>query len=168
MRLRTATLLGILVVLGIFAALNWAAVSAPTDLNLLFRRVEAPLGVILLGVTAAVTVLYIAFLAWLETVALLEARRTARELNAQRELAQRAEASRYAELREFLAAELAELRTIPETTARDLIARIERVETELRGDIERAGNTLAAYIGELEERLDRGERERSPVARPSP
>jgi uncharacterized integral membrane protein len=121
-------LLGILVGLGIFAALNWTAVSAPTDLNLLFRRVEAPLGVILLGVTAAVTVLYIAFLAWLETVALLEARRTARELNAQRELAQRAEASRYSELREFLAAELA---------SRDRAARRHRADRQHAGRVHR-------------------------------
>jgi uncharacterized integral membrane protein len=168
MRIRTAMLLVILVVLGMFAALNWTVFSAPTDLNLLFSRIEAPLGVILLGFTAAITVLYLAFLAWLETAALLEARRNARELTAQRDLAQRAEASRYAELREFLAAELAELRTTPEATARDLIARIERAQTELRADIVRAGNTLAAYIGELEERLDRGDRSGPPAARSRP
>jgi phage-related protein len=61
-------------------------------------------------------------------------------------------------LKAFLTAELGELRALPEATARDLTARLERVETALRGDVERAGNTLAAYIGELEERLERAGR----------
>ena len=168
MRARSSVLLVILVALGIFAALNWPVFTAPTRLNLVMAQVETPLGIIMLTIVVAITLLYVASLAWLETAALLEARRSARELHTQRELAQNAEASRYSELRGFLATELGELRTIPETTARDLMARLERVETELRGDIERAGNTLAAYIGELEERLDRGERSGSPSARIAP
>lgn len=158
MRARTALLLVVLVALGLFAALNWAVFTAPTDLNLLFARVQAPLGVILLVVIVAVTLLYAALLVWLETAARREARRAARELEAQRRLAQEAEASRFTELKAFLTAELGELRALPEATARDLTARLERVETALRGDVERAGNTLAAYIGELEERLERAGR----------
>jgi uncharacterized integral membrane protein len=168
MRARTALMLVILVALGIFAALNWAVFTAPTALNLAFARVEAPLGVVMLAITVAVTLLYVAFLAWLETAALLEARRSTRELHAQRQLAQNAEASRYTELKAFISTELDELRTARETSALDLSGRLDRVETELRADIERAGNTLAAYIGELEERLDRGDRASAPSSRSSP
>jgi hypothetical protein len=32
---------------------------------------------------------------------------------------------------------------------------LEEAEAALKADVERAGNTLAAYIGELEERLSR-------------
>ena len=168
MRAWSSVLLVILVALGIFATLNWPVFTAPTQLNLVMAQVETPLGIIMLTIVVTITLLYVASLTWLETAALLEARRSARELHTQRELAQNAEASRYSELRGFLATELGELRTLPETTTRDLMARLERVETELRGDIERAGNTLAAYIGELEERLDRGERSGSPSARTAP
>ena len=168
MRARTALMLVILVALGIFAALNWAVFTAPTELNLVFTRVAAPLGVVMLAITVLVTLLYVAFLAWLETAAFLEARRYARELHAQRELAQNAEASRYTELKAFIAAELDELRTARETEALDLSGRLDRVETELRSDIEKAGDTLAAYIGELEERLDRGDRPGTPAGRSSP
>ena len=69
MRARTALLLVALVALGLFAALNWAVFTAPTDLNLLFARAQAPLGVILLVVIVALTLLYAALLAWLETAA---------------------------------------------------------------------------------------------------
>jgi uncharacterized integral membrane protein len=168
MRARTALMLVILVVLGIFAALNWAVFTAPTALNLVFARVEAPLGVVMLAITVAVTLLYVVFLAWLETAALLEARRSAREIHAQRELVQHAEASRYTELKAFISTELGELRTARESRALELSSRLDRVETELRADIERAGNTLAAYIGELEERLERGDRVSPSSSRPSP
>ncbi len=168
MRVRTALMLVILVALGIFAALNWAVFTAPTALNLVFARVEAPLGVVMLAITVAVTLLYVVFLAWLETAALLEARRSAREIHAQRELAQHAEASRYTELKAFISTELGELRTARESRALELSSRLDRVETELRADIERAGNTLAAYIGELEERLERGDRVSPSSSRPSP
>jgi hypothetical protein len=158
MRARTAALLVILVVLGIFTALNWSAFTAPTSLSLGVAHVDAPLGVVLLGVIIALTALYALYLTWVETSALLEARRFARELQTQRQLAESAEASRYAELRAYLETELAALRALPEATSREVIARLGRAEDALRGEIERSGNTLAAYVGELEERLGRGER----------
>lgn len=158
MRARTAFLLLILGGLAIFAALNWSAFAAPTSLTLVFTRVEAPLGVIMLTVTTAITLLYAMLVAWRETFALLESRRYARELETQRQLAESAEASRYAQLRDFLESELAVLRTVPETTSRETMQRLDRLETTIRAEIDRAGNTLAAYIGELEERLNRGDR----------
>jgi uncharacterized integral membrane protein len=158
MRARTALLLLIVIALGIFAAVNWSVITTPAPLNLIVARVEAPLGVVLLGVTAAVTALYALFLMWIETAALLEVRRSARELQAQRQLAENAESSRYEALRAYLQGELAELGTLPDKISRELTARLDRVETQLRSDIERSGNTLAAYVGELEERLARGDR----------
>lgn len=158
MRARTALLLVILVALGIFATLNWSAITAPASLYFVFTHVEAPLGIVLLGVTVVTTMLYALFLTWIETSALLEARRSARELQSQRQLAENAEASRYAEFRTYLQGELAALRTLPETASREVIERVDRAEDQLRGEIERAGNTLAAYFGELEDRLSRGDR----------
>lgn len=166
MRARTAVLLAILVALGIFAALNWSVITTPTQLHLVFARIEAPLGVVLLVVAAGLTVLYAVFLAWIETSALLETRRFTRELQAQRQLAESAETSRYTELRSLLQTELGALRTLREDVARDVVARLDRVEDQLRGEIERTGNTLAAYFAELEERLNRGERPAPPGSGP--
>ncbi|MGH2626316.1 MAG: hypothetical protein ACRDHY_06645 [Anaerolineales bacterium] len=152
MRARTLLLLVILVAVGIFAALNWVAFTTPTPLHLVFTRVEAPVGIIMLVVTATVSMLYVVFLGWLETSALLEARRYARELHTQRQLAERAEASRFAELKQTLETELGELRARP-AAAGDIVARLDQMKAGLRAEVERAGNTLAAYIGELEDRL---------------
>lgn len=162
MRARTAVLLVIFVALGIFTALNWSVIATPTQLHLVFARVEAPLGLVLLAVTAGVTVLYAAFVSWIETAALLEARRYARELQAQRQLAESAEASRYAELRALVQTEAAALRALTERVSPDLIARLDRVEERMRSEIDRTGNSLAAYFAELEDRLNRGERPAPP------
>jgi uncharacterized integral membrane protein len=156
---RLLVVLLIVVVLGGFAALNWTAFSARVPLSLLVAHVEAPLGLIMLGVLAALTLLYLAFTASLETHALLEGRRQARELDAERRRADDAEASRYTELRRYLEAELGALRTLAGDSLRQAVGRVDRAEETLRGEVERAGNTLAAYIGELEDRLTRGRQE---------
>ena len=156
MRGRVVLVLLILVALGIFAALNWSIFTLPTELHLGFARVTAPLGLVMLAVTAGLTLLYAVLLIWLETAALLDARRSARELQAQRQLAEAAEASRYSQLQEYLHTELEVLRAQPATAARDLIARLDQMREGLRADIERTGNTLAAYLGEIEDRLERG------------
>lgn len=156
--MRSQLLVGllILVLLGGLAALNWGAFTARVPLNLLLARTEAPLGLLLLGVAAGLTILYLLFAASVETRAWLEVRRHARELEAQRRRADEAEASRYTELRRYLEAELGVLRTLTGEATREVTARVERAEESLKAEVERAGNTLAAYIGELEDRLTRG------------
>lgn len=149
MRSRALVVLLVIVLLAAFAALNWGAVTTRTGLNLLVTRVEAPLGLVLLAAVAALVAL-------LEAAALVEARRYAREILAQRRLAETAGASRYTELRRYLESELDALRAGPGEAARGVTAELGRLEASLKGEIERAGNTLAAYIGELEDRLTRG------------
>jgi uncharacterized integral membrane protein len=150
---RLLLVLLIVVLLGGFAALNWSAFAARLPLNLLVARVEAPLGLIMLGALAALTLVYLVSVVSMETRALLEGRRQARELQAERKRADEAEASRFSELRKYLEAELGALRTLTGDSVRQAIARVDRAEETLKGEVERAGNTLAAYIGELEDRL---------------
>ena len=155
MRVRAALLLIVLLVVSIFAALNWSAITTPTALSIGLSQVQAPLGLVLLGAIAVLTLLYVVLLVWIEAGALLEAKRAARELLAQRQLAESAEASRFEELRGLLEAELEALRAAPGAAARQVVERVDGMEIALRADIERAGNILAAYIGELEDRLHR-------------
>ena len=65
------------------------------------------------------------------------------------------EASRFTELRTFLDAELTKQNNLQAESRTTVIARIDQQELDLRTAIENSGNTLAAYIGELEDRLEK-------------
>jgi uncharacterized integral membrane protein len=109
MPLRTVVLLIILAVVALFAALNWSAFLAPTTLSLGFTQVQPPLGLLMLALLAAVTAVFLGYLVYLQSTVLLESRRHAKELQAQRELADQAEASRFTELRSFIDSRLSEV-----------------------------------------------------------
>ncbi|MFZ5464561.1 MAG: LapA family protein [Pseudomonadota bacterium] len=156
MQLRTLLLLLVLAAVAAFAALNWGAIAAPTTLSLGFAAIEAPLGLIMLALIVVLTTVFLLFVVYLQTTVLLDARRNARELRSQRELADQAEASRFSQLRTFLEEELRKIEERDAAALERMLARTEQLERELRTAVETAGNTLAAYIGELEDRLEGG------------
>lgn len=155
MKLQSLLLLIILAVIAIFAALNWGVFVSPTELSVGYTTINMPLGLIMLGLLAIVTTLFLVFVVYLQGSVLLEARRHSKELQANRELADQAEASRFTELRTFLEAELTK-QSGQDVDAKDaILARIDRLEHEFQSFMEQSGNTLAAYIGELEDRLEK-------------
>jgi hypothetical protein len=145
MKTPTILLLAVLALIVVFAVVNWNVIMAPTTVSMLVTDVQAPLGLILLSITLLLTALFLIFVVYLQTGVLLDARRHSRELQAQRELADKAEASRFTDLRTYLDLEL-----------RKLAEQVTGVREDLRASIEQSGNTLAAYIGELEDRLEKG------------
>jgi hypothetical protein len=157
--MRAPTLLLLLVLTGIvvFAGVNWGVITAPTTISLLVTDIQAPLGLIMFGLTVLVTVLFLIFAAYLQTTVLLDARRHSRELQAQRELADKAEASRFTDLRNYLDMELRKLGEQMAESRLGVIARVDLAQQDLRTTIEESGNSLAAHVGELEDRLERGE-----------
>jgi hypothetical protein len=157
MKTRTFLLLLVLAAIVAFAALNWSTFIAPSTLSLGFASFEAPLGVIMLALLAALTLVFLGFIVYLQTSVLLDARRHARELQSQRELADQAEASRFTELRKFIEEELRKLAARDADATHALLTRIDQVETGLRGALEDSNNTLAAYLGEIEDRIERGD-----------
>lgn len=155
MSLRGVAIVLALAALAAFAALNWSAIIAPTELSLGFAQVQAPLGVVMLAISALLCALFIVYLLFQQAGALLEARRYAKEMKAQRELAESAEASRLAELRTFLEAEIRRLESKGAADAHATAARIDRLESSLRDKQDESTRTLSAYIGEVEDKLDR-------------
>lgn len=155
MKVRTLFLLIVLIVIASFAALNWSAFLAPATLSLGVANIEAPLGLVMLGMTGFLVVLFLVFVVYLQTSLLFDARRNARELQACHELADLAEASRFTELRGVLEAVLKKQADADAEARAAMSARLDQLDRDLRSAIEQSGNILSAYIGELEERLDR-------------
>ena len=146
-----------LTLVGLFALLNWTAFVTPTPLSLGVTTVEAPLGLVMLGVVAFLSVLFVVWAMMMQGGALMESRRLARDLQVQRDLADKAEASRFTELRNFLAAELSTVAVAQEQTRAMMMSRLDRAQEAARASQEEASNTLSAYIGELEDRLERAQ-----------
>jgi uncharacterized integral membrane protein len=144
MSTRLILVLILVLLFGAFVVVNWSVFLAPTSLSLLVTSVQAPLGLLMLGVLAAVTAACGGTMVWWQARVLLETRRHTQELQAQRALADQAEASRFTALQGVIQAEVARL--------------AERVDTsagQTRQALQDSGNTLAAYIGEVEDKLDR-------------
>lgn len=155
MKARTLFLLVILIAIVVFATLNWNVFMASTTLSLGFTEVQAPFGLVMLGLVVFLSALFLVFVVYLQSAALLESRRYARELQASRELAEKAESSRFTELGASFSREVQTLRAQQSELKDSLLSRIQQLESELKTVIENSGNTLAAYIGELGDHLDR-------------
>ena len=156
MKARTLLLLLAVVAIAAFTALNWNAIMAPATLSLGVADVQAPLGLVMLGLVAFLAALFLVFVVYLQTSVLLEARRHAPGLPAHRELADQAQASRFTELRGVLEMGLKRQAGLDAESRGVVLARLDQLDRDLRSAVEQSGNTLAAYIGELEDRLERG------------
>ena len=162
MYLRTILIVLALGVLTLFTAANWHAFITPTTLSVIFATVEAPLGLVLLGGVVLLAALFLIYVVYLQSSVLLETRRHARELNAQRELAEHAEISRVHELQEFLATQLQTLARQTEQSKSQSAQRLDQLERDLRQSIEQGQNALAAQLAEIDDRLNRGASELPP------
>lgn len=161
MRTRMIVLVLPILVLAGFVALNWSEFLRPTTLSLGLGIVEAPLGLIMLALLTLALLGFLASAAATETEYLLATRQYARELSTQRELADKAEASRFTELRVFLDNEARDDLQREEARMQAFMASIRQSQQELLVRIDEQGNSLAAALGELEDRLDG--RQRNPV-----
>lgn len=141
------------VVLGLiafFGFMNWPVLNTPVSLWLGVTTVTAPLGTLVVILFGVLVLLMLAE----QGTALAENRRYRRDLEAQRKLADQAEASRFTELRTYLASELARNEQRFVDTQNMLIARVDQVERSMRATIEQQVNSLAATIGHLDDRLE--------------
>lgn len=107
MKYHTIIVIAVLLLMMLFAGLNWDLFTTTSMLNLLFTQVEAPLGVLMLMIIVGLSLVFLVVVGTLETGAMLHNRRSAKELDKARKLAENKEVSRYNELRELLDSELA-------------------------------------------------------------
>ena len=155
MGVRSAFLLVIVLFIAALAALNWGTLSAPTNVWLGFMTVSAPLGLIMLGLTVVLAAFFLVYVLYLHSSVLLDAKRHNKEMQVQRDLADKAEASRFTELRNFL--EVQENRHMAQNAERhaSLLTRLGQLESVVRQRSEQSDNTVAAHIGQLEDRIER-------------
>jgi len=137
MNILGAIILAALFLLAVFTLANWSVLTEPTTLSFLAFNIDGPLGVILLGVTLVLVALFALYALTLRTHMLMESHRLNQELQAQRKLAESAETSRINELRT------------------QIDARMDAAEQSMKLAISEATNSLAALVGEMDDKIDR-------------
>ena len=155
MRTRMIVLILPILLIAGFVALNWSEFLRTSTLSLGFGLVEAPLGLVMLALLTLALLGFLASAAATETEYLLATRQYARELSTQRELADKAEASRFTELRVFLDNQARDSLQREEALVRAFTASVRQSQQELQTRIDQQGNSLAAALGEMEDKLDR-------------
>lgn len=156
MRVRTLALIIVLIAVAGFAALNWSVFLTPSALSLGVTSVQAPLGLIMLGLLIFLTAFFLVYLVYLQSTVLLDTRRHAREMQTHRDLADKAEASRFTVLREFLEASFKQEAGQDATSLATVLARLDGLDRDLRLKLEETENSLCAQIAEMDERLNSG------------
>jgi uncharacterized integral membrane protein len=137
MNILGAIILAALFLLTVFTLANWSVLTEPTTLSFVAFNIEGPLGVILLGITLVLVALFALYALSLRTHMLMESRRHNQELQAQRKLAESAETSRFNALHT------------------QIDARMDAAEQSLKLAINEAANSLAALVGEMDDKIDR-------------
>ncbi|GAB4212555.1 MAG: hypothetical protein Fur007_05080 [Rhodoferax sp.] len=153
MRFLSLALLLILTLIGTFLMLNWEAVLASTTLSFGLASLQAPLGLIMLGLMLFLVAFFALYVLVMQSSVLLDARKAAKELHTHRELADKAEASRFTELRTYLESHLNTAAKAQELAT--LQHRVDTLEHNLKLALEQHGNALAAQIAEFEDRWQR-------------
>ncbi|WP_372659485.1 LapA family protein, partial [Hydrogenophaga sp.] len=128
MSLRSLLILVLGFVTVLFVGANWALISQPAQLSLLVMTVEAPLGIVLLGLLLLFVLVFVAYIGYLQTTVLVESRRHAKELAAQRALADKAEASRFFELKSHLDGAFDQVNQLLEKDFKNLGEQVDAVE----------------------------------------
>ena len=146
MNFRTVLLLLVVAAIAALAALNWYTLSALTVVSFGVMTIEAPLGLIMLGLTALLAVFFLAYVLSLQGSVLMDTRRHTKEMQAQRELADKAEASRFTELRSFLEGQ-------NQRSQGEMMGRLDLLESRVAKRVQESDNSTAAYVGQLEQQM---------------
>jgi uncharacterized integral membrane protein len=149
MRVRSIALIVAGLLAALFIVIYWSVFAQPASFYFVVGTISVPIGVVMLGLIALVTLGYAIFLGIWQGRVLMDYRRQSKELQTQRSLADDAEASRFTALSALLRAEMAK---------QD--ARLEAAFTTLRNELKDTEHSIAATLGEMDDRQRRlnGER----------
>ena len=153
MHLRSVFLLLLFVLCSVFLIVNWEGVMAEVNVNLLWTEIQAPLGLILLmgpGLLILICLIY----GFVQQAGLsMELRRVNKQLQQARDLAQKAELSRFTELKSEMQKQITELQNQSASRHSSLMAAVNGVHAAVDESAQETVNSLSASVGEVEDRL---------------
>lgn len=154
--MRARMLFLVLVILAVagFAFQNWPEITRRSTLDFGILQAEAPMGLILLTLLGLTLLVFLATTAAMRSRSMAEERHHARQLNAQRDLAEKAEASRFTDLRQMLDNHLRQEREREQVVQTELDRTMAQHQRELRNQLEQMYHLLTSRLTEMERRFD--------------
>ena len=154
MRARMLLLVVAILLMFGFVALNLPEFLRTAPISFGFFVTEASLGLVMLGILSVGLVAFLLTGAMYRTQTLIESRNHLKEVQHHRDLADKAEASRFTELRTYLDQQLRELRQRDAIAATELEKSMVNSQRELRNQLDAMNRLLTARLSEIENRLD--------------
>ena len=155
MRTKILLLIVSIVLIAGFTVLNIEEFTRISTLSLGFTTMQLPLGLVMLLVVGVIILIFLATTLYMHSANLMETRKYAKELTVQRELADKAEASRFTDLRRYMEAQA----TLALNRDSDAVAamnhRLAQTENLLLKRLEESDNSNAAYWGQHDDALMR-------------
>jgi hypothetical protein len=135
MKIRTFLIVIGVIAIAAFVGLNWSAIMTPTTVSLGIATVQAPLGLLMLALLTLFTASFLTFVLYSRATGYFNERRHSQEMQATQEFADNSETSRFTELRELLGVELRRQSDLYAESTAKLLARMERLDSDLRSAI---------------------------------
>jgi uncharacterized membrane protein len=148
-------ILALLLLVALFSAANWALLTTAAPIDLLLVTVQASPGLVLLSAILVIVLLFGVYVVSLRTATIIETRRHLKALEIQRELADKAEASRFTALAGQIEQQLAATRALIEETRAHTDARIDALDASLARTLNDTANAVFANLGQVDDKLDR-------------
>ena len=153
MRTKTLLLIVGIVLIAAFAMLNVDEFTRTSTLNLGFASMQLPLGLVMLMLVLAILLIFLVTMLYMHSVNLIETRKYDKQLAVQRELADKAEASRFTDLRRYMESQAALSLNQGNETVAAMNRRMMQTEMLLLERLEQSDNTNAAYWGQHDDAL---------------
>lgn len=154
MRARLVFIVLALLVVGGVAALNWPEFNRTTPMSFGLFTTEGSVGIFMLAAFGLTILVMLLSSAMQESRFMIESNRQAKALQVQRDLADKAEASRFTDLRQHLDTHLRENRQREALAATEFEKAMVQSQRDLRSQIEQMGKLLDGRLTELQARID--------------
>ena len=153
MRTKTLLLIVGIVLIAAFAMLNVDEFTRISTLNLGFASMQLPLGLVMLMLVIAILLIFLMTMLYMHSINLIETRKYDKQLTVQRELADKAEASRFTDLRRYMESQASVALNQGNETVAAMNRRMMQTEMLLLERFEQSDNTNAAYWGQHDDAL---------------
>lgn len=135
MKFRTLGLLLIFVLMAVFLVINWPTLSQVTSVNLIYKEIQAPLGVIVVCGFGILILLLALYTVWQQASVMMELRAASKEARRAHQLAEEADKSRLAEASKELRERFDKLEALTAARSDEMLsalrARAEQLEAAL-------------------------------------